>query len=41
MKAINITGNEEITGPRLKYIELWFSSSLEDLWEVRKIGEQR
>jgi hypothetical protein len=31
-----ITGNDESTEMRLKYIELWFSSKLEDLWEVRE-----
>ena len=29
-----ITGNGESTEMRLKYIELWFSSKLEALWEV-------
>jgi hypothetical protein len=33
-----ITGNDEMTELRLKYIELWFSDGLEDLWEVRKGG---
>jgi hypothetical protein len=31
-----ITGNNEATELRLKYIELWFSNRLEDLWEVRQ-----
>jgi len=31
-----ITGSGDVTGMRLKYIELWFSSALEDLWEVRE-----
>ena len=31
-----LTGNGEITAPRLKYIELWFSNRLGDVWEVRK-----
>ena len=31
-----ITGSGEATEMRLKYIELWFSSALEDLWEVRE-----
>ena len=31
-----LTGNGESTGMRLKYAELWFSSALEDLWEVRE-----
>jgi hypothetical protein len=33
-----LTGGNEITDLRLKYIELWFSSKLEDLWEVRESG---
>ena len=33
-----LTGNAEITEPRLKYVELWFSSKLDDLWEVREDG---
>jgi hypothetical protein len=32
------TGSDAETGPRLKYVELWFSSSLGDLWEVRETG---
>jgi len=31
-----ITGNDESTEIRLKYIELWFSDKLADLWEVRE-----
>jgi hypothetical protein len=31
-----ITGNNEVTELRLKYVELWFSDGLEDLWEVRQ-----
>jgi hypothetical protein len=31
-----ITGSGETTELRLKYIELWFSSILEDSWEVRE-----
>jgi hypothetical protein len=31
-----LTGNNEVTELRLKYIELWFSNRLEDLWEVRE-----
>ena len=31
-----ITGNGEKTEMRLKYIELWFSNQLDDLWEVRE-----
>jgi hypothetical protein len=31
-----ITGNDEVTEMRLKYIELWFSNQLADLWEVRE-----
>lgn len=31
-----LTGNNEITELRLKYIELWFSNQSEDLWEVRE-----
>jgi hypothetical protein len=29
-----VTGQDVATEPRLKYVELWFSSSLEDSWEV-------
>lgn len=29
-----LTGNDEVTELRLKYVELWFSSQHEDLWEV-------
>lgn len=31
-----ITRNGESTEMSLKYIELWFSNKLEDLWEVRE-----
>jgi hypothetical protein len=31
-----ITGSGETTELRLKYVELWFSSILEDSWEVRE-----
>jgi len=31
-----VTGNGERTAMRLKYIELWFSNNLDDLWEVRE-----
>ena len=30
-----LTGDGEITEPRLKYVELWLSCRLPDLWEVR------
>jgi hypothetical protein len=30
-----ITSDDEVTEPRLKYVELWFSTVLEDVWEVR------
>jgi hypothetical protein len=30
-----ITGGDEQTDRRLKYIELWFSDQLDNLWEVR------
>ena len=30
-----LKGNGEKTDLRLKYIELWFSSHLEDAWELR------
>jgi hypothetical protein len=30
-----LTGGGEVTELRLKYIELWFSSQLDDLWEER------
>jgi hypothetical protein len=35
-----LTGNDEATEPRLKYVELWFSSKLDDLWEVREDGRE-
>ena len=35
-----LTGNDEVTGPRLKYVELWLSSKLDDLWEVREDGSE-
>lgn len=31
-----LTGSGEVTEPRLKYIELWFSPHLPDAWEVRE-----
>lgn len=31
-----LTGDGKTTEPRLKYMELWLSSQLSDLWEVRK-----
>jgi hypothetical protein len=31
-----ITGNDEPTGLRLRYIDLWFSDKHGDLWEVRE-----
>lgn len=31
-----ITGYGDVTEPRLKYIELWFSPTLADEWEVRE-----
>jgi hypothetical protein len=31
-----VTGSGETTELRLKYVELWFSSLLEDSWEVRE-----
>ncbi len=31
----NVTGGGQETELRLKYVELWFSSQLEDAWEVR------
>lgn len=31
-----LTGNDAVTEMRLKYIELWFSNQLADLWEVRE-----
>lgn len=31
-----VTGNDEVTPPRLKDVELWFSSRLDDQWEVRQ-----
>ncbi len=33
-----LTGSGKPTGPRLKYVELWLSSALDDLWEVRRSG---
>jgi hypothetical protein len=30
-----LTGGGEVTEPRCKYVELWLSSRLGDLWEVR------
>jgi hypothetical protein len=31
-----LTGGGEVTEPRLKYVELWLSNRLGDLWEIRK-----
>ncbi len=31
-----VTGHDEVTEPRLKYVELWFSTRLEDVWEVKE-----
>ena len=38
-----LTGDGEITEPRLKYVELWLSSRLSNLWEVREsvMGEKK
>ncbi len=33
-----VTGGGEVTEPRLKYVELWFSRWLGDAWEVRESG---
>jgi hypothetical protein len=33
-----VTGAGIATEPRLKYVELWFSSRLPDAWEVRRSG---
>ena len=35
-QAKGVAGDGEITEPRLKYVELWLSCRLTDLWEVRK-----
>jgi hypothetical protein len=35
-----LTGDGVSTAARLKYVELWFSSRLEDSWEVRRDGPQ-
>jgi len=32
------TGHDEVTPLRLKYVELWFSTVLPDVWEVRELG---
>ncbi len=32
------TGHDEVTPLRLKYGELWFSTVLPDVWEVRELG---
>ena len=32
------TGHDEVTPLRLKYVELWFSAVLPDVWEVRELG---
>jgi len=31
-----LTGSGEVTEPRLKYVELWFSPALPETWEVRE-----
>ena len=31
-----LTGRDEVTDRRLKYVELWFASTLEDAWQVRR-----
>ncbi|MCY1083034.1 hypothetical protein [Archangium lansingense] len=31
-----LTGSGESHPPRLKYVELWFSNRLADLWDVRE-----
>ena len=31
------TGYDEVTSLRLKYVELWFSTVLPDVWEVREL----
>jgi hypothetical protein len=31
-----VTGADVVTESRLKYVELWFSDHLDDMWEVRK-----
>ncbi len=31
------TGHDEVTPLRLKYVELWFSTALPDVWEVREL----
>jgi hypothetical protein len=38
-----LTGDGKTTEPRLKYVELWLSSWLSDLWEVRQsvMGETK
>jgi hypothetical protein len=33
-----VTGAGVTTEPRLKYVELWFSNRLPDVWEVRRSG---
>jgi hypothetical protein len=33
-----LTGHDEVTPLRLKYVELWFSTVLPDAWEVRELG---
>ena len=32
-----LTGHDEVTPLRLKYVELWFSTVLPDAWEVREL----
>lgn len=31
-----LTGHDEVTEPRRKYVELWFSRRLDDVWDVRE-----
>ncbi len=33
-----LTGHDEVTPLRLKYVELWFSTVLPDVWEARELG---
>jgi hypothetical protein len=37
----SVTGRGEGTDPRLKYVEVWLSSRLEDAWEVRRSRTER
>ena len=36
-----VTGVGKVTEPRLKYVELWLSNQLDDVWEVRKSGAEK